>query len=79
MKVKVLSYSPERHEITCDMNGTRITVDPFVSCAIDTGQDKDWKAIGFSLVGKEYDMEEYFIYSGGIRIYLPGYFKEIKL
>ena len=78
MIVKVKDYAERSHEVVCViLEGPRskekIRVDPFVSYAIECGIH--YAETGRSLVGKVFDMDEYFFSGNGA--YIPSVFKEI--
>lgn len=80
MIVTVKEYLKETNEISCEIDesektfGKIITVDPFVTCAIETTDD-NYREVGREMVGNVYEMTEYGINDD--HVYCPGKFRHI--
>ena len=75
---EVILYEAEHHRLLCKLDGLGpFPVDPFVSCAIETGAPGcDYQAIGRGTVGKKFIMDDYWCASDGV--YIPAVFDECE-
>jgi hypothetical protein len=67
LRVKITEYNKERNVCTAELlNGDKIELDPFVSCAIPMDDDEYEAGKGFEFVGKEFILTEYTVYKQNV-------------
>ncbi len=63
LRVKIKEYDKARNVCYAELlNGDKIELDPFVSCAIPLSDDEYTNNKGFECVGDEYLLIEYTVY-----------------
>lgn len=67
LQIEIISYNKESNDCQAKLqNGNIITLDPFVSCALEMDDELYNNDYGFHYVGKSYLMTEYSVYHNNV-------------